>query len=147
MPVTWAPPGPPGWQVLDVTGHDLADLAAARRWTEARLEALGEAHRVDAVLVAGELLDNAYRHADGPLQLRLHQVEDPCEVTVAVTDHGDGVPRMRAPANDGGRGLLLVDRLCRAWGITDGDGGDDGSSSGGGGGGKTVWGRISCPDS
>ncbi len=134
MPVTWRETDRPGWQVLDMTGHDLADLSAARRWTEARLSTLDEAHRVDTMLVVGELLDNAYHHADGPIQLRLHQVDDPCEVVVAVADHGGGVPHMRDPAHDGGRGLLLVDRICRAWGVSDDDGG------------KTVWGRVPCTE-
>ncbi|WP_328453507.1 ATP-binding protein [Amycolatopsis sp. NBC_00438] len=134
MPVTWRETDRTGWQVLDLTGHDLADLSAARRWTEARLASLGEAHRVDTMLVVGELLDNAYHHATGPIQLRLHQVQDPCEVAVAVADHGDGVPHLRTPAHDGGRGLVLVDRICRDWGVDDDEDG------------KTVWGRVPCTE-
>jgi anti-sigma regulatory factor (Ser/Thr protein kinase) len=134
MSVTPREAGPSGWQVLDVTGHDPADLAAARLWAETRLITLGDAHRVDVMLVIGELLDNAFHHADGPLQVRLHRLGTPCEVTVAVADHGGGEPKLRAPGPDGGRGLLLVDRICSAWGV---DHHDDG---------KLVWARVGCEE-
>jgi anti-sigma regulatory factor (Ser/Thr protein kinase) len=135
MPVTWTQADEPGWQVLDVAGRDPADLAAARRWTETRLAGLGEPHRVDTLLVVGELLDNAYHHAGGPVQLRLRPVRHPCEVTVAVADRGSGVPRPRVPGRDGGRGLLLVDRICLGWGVSHHDDG------------KLVWARVPCTGS
>jgi hypothetical protein len=53
---------------------------------------------------------------------------------VTVADHGHGVPRLREPAHDGGRGLLLVDRICRDWGVRDDDDG------------KTVWGHVPCTE-
>ncbi|MGW3994953.1 ATP-binding protein [Amycolatopsis sp. NPDC004772] len=103
-----------GWQVLDVAGADPAAVTSARRWAEARLATLAEADRVDAVIVIGELLENAYVHATGPSQLRLHLAQDPCVVTVAVADAGPGEPRLRVPGRAGGRGLLLVDELTLA---------------------------------
>jgi anti-sigma regulatory factor (Ser/Thr protein kinase) len=135
MPVTWTEADEPGWQVLNVTGQNPADLSVARRWTETRLGGLDEAHRVDTLLVTGELLDNAYHHAGGPVQLRLHRLREPCEVTVAVADHGREAPRPRVPSHDGGRGLLLVDRICLDWGVSHHDDG------------KLVWGRVTCADS
>jgi anti-sigma regulatory factor (Ser/Thr protein kinase) len=135
VPVTWDEDDQDGWQSLDLGGVDLADLAAARRWAGAGLATLGEAHRIDTLLVVAELLDNAYRHAGGPVRLRLRRSDAPCEITVAVTDTGAGAPRLRDPDGQGGRGLLLVDQVCSAWGVSHHDNG------------KVVWGRLACADS
>lgn len=134
MPVTWARDDQAGWQILDVTGRDRADSASARHWAEARLATLGEPHRLDVLMVIGELLDNAYQHADGPTQVRLHRLADPCEITVAVADTSGSSPRLRVPDDHGGRGLLLVDQLCLAWGASYHDDG------------KVVWGRLGCAE-
>jgi anti-sigma regulatory factor (Ser/Thr protein kinase) len=64
--VNWGAAHEPGWQVLDVTGRDPSGLAVARRWAQAKLASLTDADRVDAVIVVGELLENAYVHATGP---------------------------------------------------------------------------------
>jgi anti-sigma regulatory factor (Ser/Thr protein kinase) len=130
--VNWGAAREPGWQVLDVAGANPAGLTSARRWAEARLASLSEAHRVDAVIVVGELLENAYLHATGPHQLRIHLAHDPCEVTVAVADVGTGEPRLRVPGRTGGRGLLLVNELALAWGVSHHDDG------------KVVWARLAC---
>jgi anti-sigma regulatory factor (Ser/Thr protein kinase) len=122
------------WRVLGLAGAERSELTAARRWAEAELAALGEPTRVDVLIVVGELLENAFVHAGQPLDLRIHHVPDPCEVTVAVTDAGTGEPRLRVPGREGGRGLLLVDRICAAWGVGYHDEG------------KTVWARIECED-
>ncbi|KDN17182.1 ATP-binding protein [Amycolatopsis rifamycinica] len=135
MRVNWGTAQEPGWQVLDVAGADPAGLASARRWAAAKLAALAETDRVDAVIVVGELLENAYVHATGPSQLRLHLTRDPCVVTVAVADTGRGEPRQRAPGRSGGRGLLLVDELALDWGVSHHDDG------------KVVWARLPCEDS
>ncbi|MGW5722447.1 ATP-binding protein [Amycolatopsis sp. NPDC003865] len=123
-----------GWHVLDVAGADRPGLTAARRWAEARLGTLRETDLIDALIVVGELLENAYLHGGGPRQLRIHHVHDPCEVTVAVADTGHGEPKLRAPDHAGGRGLLLVDQLCLAWGVTHHDDG------------KLVWARVGCEE-
>ena len=133
MHVSWSEADEPGWHVLDITGAGRTGLTAARRWAEARLTTLGERHLVDTLIVAGELLENAYVHAGGALQLRLHHREEPCEVTVAVADAGPGKPRLRTPDPGGGRGLLLVDQLSRAWGVSHHDDG------------KLVWAQVECP--
>ncbi|MEV6877373.1 ATP-binding protein [Amycolatopsis sp. NPDC051128] len=134
MLVNWGATSEPGWQVLDVTGADPSGLAAARRWAQAELAFLGEPSRVDALIVVGELLENAYVHAGGPHQLRIHHTRDRGEVTVAVSDVGTGEPRPRVPGPTGGRGLLLVDQLCLAWGVSHHDDG------------KVVWARLDCAE-
>jgi anti-sigma regulatory factor (Ser/Thr protein kinase) len=132
--VSWSGAEQAGWHVLDVAGIDRSGLVAARRWAEAELATLAEPNRIDTLIVVGELLENAYLHAGGPQQLRLHQAHDPCEVTVAVADVGAGEPRMRVPDRGGGRGLRLVDRLCLEWGVSRHDDG------------KVVWARIECDE-
>jgi anti-sigma regulatory factor (Ser/Thr protein kinase) len=133
--VNWTTADQPGWETVDVAGSDPSGLADARMWAETRLDALADPHRLDALLIVGELLDNAYLHAGGPVELRLRCTCGPCEVTVADADVGDGEPRLRVPDRDGGRGLRVVDRLCRAWGVSHHDDG------------KLVWGRLRCADS
>jgi anti-sigma regulatory factor (Ser/Thr protein kinase) len=132
VPVSWGGDDRAGWDAWDVAGTYPAALAPARRWAETRLATLGEPHRIDVLLVVGELLDNAYRHAGGPVQLRLQRLREPCEITVAVADTGGGSPRLRVPDLDGGRGLLLIDQICLAWGVSYQDDG------------KVVWGRLRC---
>lgn len=125
----------PGWQRLELAGTGIPGPAAARRWTGARLTALGPAHRVDALLLAGELLDNAHLHGGGALQLRLHHARCPCEVTFEVADAGTGRPRLRVPDRTGGRGRWLVEELAEAWGVGHHDDG------------KLVWARLPCAGS
>jgi anti-sigma regulatory factor (Ser/Thr protein kinase) len=132
--VTWVRNNRADWEILDVTGRNPADSTSARHWVSDRLTTLGEAHRIDTLLVVGELLENAYRHAGGPTQVRL-RLSEPCEVTVAVADTGSGALRLRVPDDDGGRGLVLVDQICLAWGVSHHDDG------------KLVWGRVGCLDS
>ncbi len=134
MQVTWTGADEAGWRVFDVTGADRTRLRAARRWAKAILATLSETHLVDALMVVGELLENAYVHAGGPRQLRIHHEPEPCEVTVAVADTGTGEPRLRSPGRDGGLGLQLVDRLCVTWGVSRHDEG------------KLVWGRLDCEE-
>ncbi|WIY03047.1 ATP-binding protein [Amycolatopsis mongoliensis] len=130
--MSWNGADQTGWQVLDVAGIDRPGLTAARKWVEAKLGTLRETDLIDTLIVVGELLENAYVHGGGPRELRIHQAHDPCEVTVAVADVGSGEPKLRAPDHGGGRGLLLVDQLCRAWGVSHHDEG------------KLVWARVEC---
>ena len=134
MRVSWTGADQEGWHVLDVAGVDRPGLTAARRWAEARLGTLSETDLIDALIVVGELLENAYVHGGGPRQLRIHHAHDPCEVTVAVADVGIGEPKMRVPDHGGGRGLLLVDQLSLDWGVSHHDDG------------KLVWARVGCDE-
>lgn len=66
-------------------------------------------------LIVSELVTNAIRHADGPIQLRL--IRDRtliCE----VSDTGHTSPHLRHAASDdeGGRGLFLVAQMTQRWG-------------------------------
>jgi anti-sigma regulatory factor (Ser/Thr protein kinase) len=78
----------------------------------------------DVKLLVSELVTNAVRHPreDGHIELAV-RVRDG-KIHVEVTDPGDGFskPRIGSPPPDalGGRGLLIVDRIATAWGVTPG---------------------------
>jgi hypothetical protein len=55
-------------------------------------------------------------------------------VRVLVDDQDPRPPQPRDPDGDGGRGLMIVDRLARAWGCTRLEGG------------KRVWAEIPVPN-
>ena len=81
----------------------------------------------DAILVAGELVENAIHHAHSTPALRVELRAG--TLTVAVYDGEPDAPRLADPA--GAQGLTAVDRLCRTWGST--------ATSDGG---KVVWAAL-----
>ncbi|MFI8207413.1 ATP-binding protein [Streptomyces sp. NPDC085937] len=96
--------------------------ARARRLTRARLSgwAVCEDTCDTAALVVTELVTNAIVHtASSSVVCELHDGDD--LVRIAVRDEGCAPDRPRAntrqrPEEEHGRGLLLVDALCHAWG-------------------------------
>ncbi|MFD9396000.1 SpoIIE family protein phosphatase [Streptomyces sp. NPDC060000] len=106
---------------------DPAAVADARKKAVGRLEAWGltDASFVTELIVS-ELVTNAIRHGEPPVQLRLiHDRNLICE----VSDGGGTAPHMRRARtyDEGGRGLLLVAQLTRSWGTRPGVKG------------KTIW--------
>ncbi|MFE0510394.1 ATP-binding protein [Streptomyces sp. NPDC058964] len=95
--------------------------AQARRLTRARLTGWSVcADTCDtAELVMSELVTNAIVHtASSRVVCELHDHDD--TVRIAVRDEGcapgEPHPSPQRPEEEHGRGLLLVDALCRAWG-------------------------------
>jgi serine/threonine-protein kinase RsbW len=92
----------------------------------------------DVALVISELLSNALQHAeprpDSGIRVAWHFDTD--SVRVSVSDGGGPTrPQLGEPTQytTGGRGLRIVDRLCRSWGTgSDHDG-------------TTVWAEIQLP--
>ncbi|WP_370747642.1 SpoIIE family protein phosphatase [Streptomyces sp. MnatMP-M17] len=83
-------------------------------------------------LVVSELVTNAIRYAEAPIQLRLiHDRSLICE----VSDGSNTAPHLRRARvfDEGGRGLLLVAQLTQSWGTRQGVGG------------KTIWAEQSLP--
>lgn len=71
----------------------------------------------DAMIVADELASNAYQHGGAPRIGRLRWFDHGRGLRIEVEDGGEDQPRMRQADATGGRGLLLVDRLARRWGV------------------------------
>ncbi|GGV72741.1 SpoIIE family protein phosphatase [Streptomyces massasporeus] len=112
---TWAVPADP------------AAVAQTRKDVVEQLERWGLSDAVFVTeLVVSELVTNAIRHAEPPVQLRLiHDSTLICE----VSDGGNTAPHLRRARtyDEGGRGLLLVAQLTERWGTRQ-------SAAG-----KTIW--------
>ncbi|MFD6341750.1 SpoIIE family protein phosphatase [Streptomyces sp. NPDC060131] len=110
-----------------------AGVAQARRDVAGQLAAWGLEEAVFTTeLVVSELVTNAIRYAEGPIQLRLiHDRSLICE----VSDGSNTAPHLRRARvfDEGGRGLLLVAQLTQSWGTRQGTGG------------KTIWAEQSLP--
>ena len=84
----------------------------------------------DAAIVASELVANAIEHAATPVTVIIDV--GPGRTRVEVSDSSSILPAVRDLLSDGerGRGLHLVERLTREWGVASSDHG------------KTVWFEI-----
>ncbi|MFF8399736.1 SpoIIE family protein phosphatase [Streptomyces sp. NPDC016172] len=112
---TWAVPADPS--AVAQTRKDV--VAQLERWGLSDAEFVTE-------LIVSELVTNAIRHAEPPVQLRLiHDTTLICE----VSDGGTTAPHLRRARtyDEGGRGLLLVAQLTERWGTRQ-------SATG-----KTIW--------
>jgi hypothetical protein len=82
------------------------------------LEKWGLADSVEpAVLLASELVTNAVRYASRPLSVRL-MLTDSLLCEVQDDDHHLPVLGSPCPTDESGRGILLVSRLARRWGVS-----------------------------
>jgi anti-sigma regulatory factor (Ser/Thr protein kinase) len=91
-----------------------------RQWDHADLAA-------NVSLMTSELVTNSVLHTSGELELGLYLDLD--HLRVEVVDRSERLPMLQAPDADatGGRGLLIIEALSRAWGVEPR------------GGGKAVW--------
>lgn len=101
---------------------DLVDagpsLHGVRHWVADHLTALPGELVEDVVLVVHELVCNAFDHAEGPRDLILRR--DGAVLRVEVTDGSPKdlpVPGRSRLRETRGRGLLLVARISRGWGV------------------------------
>ncbi len=96
---------------------DPSVVSQARRHTTDQLTAwgLGEAAFVTELLVS-ELVTNAIRYGEPPIQLRL--IHENSTLICEVSDASNTAPHMRRARtfDEGGRGLLLVAQLAQRWG-------------------------------
>ncbi|MBO0693607.1 MAG: SpoIIE family protein phosphatase [Acidimicrobiaceae bacterium] len=100
-------------------------MLADRRWDQIR-----EA----AVLLTSELVTNALVHSASPAEVGVTLGD---HATISVRDADTGPLFSRTPSGEleeGGRGIVLVDRLADTWGIEHA------------GGSKTIWFRLRPPD-
>jgi serine/threonine-protein kinase RsbW len=118
--------------------HTAVAVSPARRRIRAELADLGLADEVldDVEVVVSELLGNSVRHARpiaGGILLLTWKVNAE-DLVIKVTDGGGGrgvEQRELAPMADSGRGLQIVERLSRSWGVADHAGGL-----------RTVWATL-----
>ncbi len=105
---------------IDLRVWDLPEggtaASTARRLVTEQLETweLGELADVTE-LVVSELVGNALRYGGGPGQLRMLRNE---RLMVEVSDTGPDLPQIQHAdvQDEGGRGLQLINMLCRRWG-------------------------------
>lgn len=83
--------------------------------------------RDEVTLVVSEVVTNAVVHAKTAMTLTLLNMGD-C-LQIRVRDGAKGEPKRKNASEEatGGRGIFLVEAICRAWGVD-----DDGT-------GKVVW--------
>ncbi|MFI1098523.1 SpoIIE family protein phosphatase [Streptomyces sp. NPDC020917] len=113
------------WRLPDAVMH-------ARRFTARTLRSWRETRETDAILlVVSELVTNAMTHTSGEVHLNLTLAGE--RMRVAVSDSSPRAP-VKPTGIDweatGGRGIILVEAVCAAWGSVPVSGG------------KQVWGEI-----
>ena len=132
--------------LLDRIGNDTPNAAVielrprlqsaqeARQFLHDRCEDWGCPEMTDAAtLIVSELVTNAIVHAATPAELRAQWSKG--VLRIEVVDHAEGNPpdpRVAAPDDENGRGLLLVDALSTAWGVESTDEG------------KVVWAEVAA---
>ncbi|MER8186041.1 SpoIIE family protein phosphatase [Kitasatospora sp. NPDC094015] len=107
--------------------------AGARRLAGGQLERWGLAELTDgAQLIVSELVTNAVRYSDGPIELRLLRDR---ALICEVGDDSTTAPRLRRAddTDEGGRGLYITAHLTERWGVRPERRG------------KTIWAELPLP--
>ncbi|WP_086679368.1 ATP-binding protein [Amycolatopsis pretoriensis] len=111
---------------------ELSELAKVRHWVRTVLREFPANVVSTAVMVVDELTSNALRHGRAPYHVRL--LPGAAKLRIEVDDGGGEPARRRAPSDQGGRGLLLVERCAAAWGQLRRPSG------------KTLWAELTTDD-
>ncbi|WP_406065226.1 SpoIIE family protein phosphatase [Streptomyces sp. NBC_01077] len=109
-------PGPPGDLCEWPLPQEGRAASVARGLVTDQLDAWDLAELADVCeLVVSELVGNALRYGNGPGRLRLLRGE---RLVVEVSDTGPDLPQIQHAdlSDEGGRGLQLINMLCRRWG-------------------------------
>jgi anti-sigma regulatory factor (Ser/Thr protein kinase) len=110
-------------------GSDSDSPRQARWWLASLLRRNGLDHELhDVMVMVSELATNAVKHAAGTFEVAAYSDGD--RLRVEVSDADPSVPQVQwVPAGaTSGRGLLIVETLSDAWGVSAREGG-----------GKAVW--------
>ncbi|MGW0083086.1 ATP-binding SpoIIE family protein phosphatase [Streptomyces sp. NPDC003393] len=126
---------------LEIPRHDLAGVAAARRFVRDCLRRWDTTEVTDALeVLASEAVTNALIHADSAVDVRMREYDDRVRLEVLDSDAHPPLPSAMCVSDEAeqsraehGRGLVIVDGLATAWG----------SSPHGRG--KTVWMELRNP--
>jgi anti-sigma regulatory factor (Ser/Thr protein kinase) len=99
---------------------DASAAAIARQFVEDNQDHIRPDLIEDAQVLVSEIVTNAVLHGKGQITL-LVRVDEP-SIGVAVADSGDKLPVKShgapPPSQPSGRGLMIVDALASAWGVT-----------------------------
>jgi two-component sensor histidine kinase len=103
--------------VVDLTGPPPPVLADVRRRTTRFLPPLSEDKVDDVLLVVTELVSNAYDHGVRALELRVGAGRR--LIRVEVDDESPHLPVLgrSSVGRFRGHGLLMVENLCKDWGV------------------------------
>ena len=96
---------------------ELASAGRARSFVGGLCRSWGvQGTLAEAEMIVTELVENAVRHSNSDCDVTVRLADD--TLTIGVSDHGVGLPRLLHPALDmpGGRGLLLVQNISERWG-------------------------------
>jgi len=99
-------------------GHEVVSPCAARQAVGAAADELQLGALTDDLkLVVSELVTNAVRYAQPPVEVEIEADDE--TVTISVADGSPGRPGAKHPDDDaeGGRGLLLIDLLAAETGV------------------------------
>ncbi len=112
-----------------------AGVGAARRTVVRQLEAWGlDAAVDDMAIIVSELVTNAVRYGDDPVEFRLRINGDYLRIEVFDGNTVDiPQPRQASERDSTGRGMPLIDALAANWGV------EIGSAQ------KVVWADVSLP--
>ena len=117
---------------MRLSAEPLAVAQARRHAVEACRGLLDDRQSTDLALAVSELVTNAIRYGEPPIQLRL--IRDRALIC-EVSDASSTSPHLRRAQvyDEGGRGLLLVAQLTQRWGSRQT------------GRGKTIWAEQALP--
>jgi anti-sigma regulatory factor (Ser/Thr protein kinase) len=91
-------------EAREIVRHALQEAG----WTDGKVD--------DACMVTSEVVTNAVVHGGGVQSLQVALADDVIRVVVADRSCAMPVSRPVDPHDIGGRGLMVVDALCDAWG-------------------------------
>jgi hypothetical protein len=94
-------------------GPDQGAVRAARQFASEATKGW-DVSQFDGQVVVSELAANAVLHGRSPFRVSLRNSRR--RVSIEVEDRSDDLPTLSDPHGANGRGLLLVDRIARAWG-------------------------------
>ena len=112
------PPDSADAMVLDLSEH-VPPLVLVRRWAAEALADLTGDELGDVLLVATELVTNAYDHGRRARELRIWRLDESRAVRIEVADNSPVLPTLgRSTVNPArGRGMVIVDKLSKVWGV------------------------------